>query len=159
MVKATNYERPFWNYEGVSKSFRTGRLERELQTVQLSAMKYNCIAILWVSLVSFTAIILFVASQRVFVFVVCFVIDSVRKLLDAPWHISEFASRVKKKSFRILVWIAVYPAVIRPGNSWNKIPLLLCRIILKWNLEESRLWDMIYVKLIVSSGGILWWRC
>jgi hypothetical protein len=31
-------------YEGVSKSFRTGRLERELQVVQLSAT--SCIAIL-----------------------------------------------------------------------------------------------------------------
>jgi hypothetical protein len=33
-------------YEDVSKSFRTGRLERELQMVQLSATRYNCIAIL-----------------------------------------------------------------------------------------------------------------
>jgi hypothetical protein len=46
--------------------------------------KYSCIAILWVSLVSFAAIILCVASQRVFIFVVYFVIDSVRKLLDTP---------------------------------------------------------------------------
>jgi len=35
-----------FTYEGVSKSFRTGRLEWELQMVQCS-----CIAILWVSLV------------------------------------------------------------------------------------------------------------
>jgi len=33
-------------YEGVSKSFRTGRLERELQMVRLSATKCSCIAIL-----------------------------------------------------------------------------------------------------------------
>jgi hypothetical protein len=33
-------------YEGVSISFQTGRLERELQTVQLSATKCSCIAIL-----------------------------------------------------------------------------------------------------------------
>jgi len=32
--------------EGVSKRFRTGRLERELQTVQLSATRCSCIAIL-----------------------------------------------------------------------------------------------------------------
>jgi hypothetical protein len=31
-----------WNYEGVSKSFRTGRLERELQMVKLSATGYTC---------------------------------------------------------------------------------------------------------------------
>jgi hypothetical protein len=51
-------------YEGVSKSFWTGRLERELQMVQLSATRCNCIAILWVSLVSFSAITLCVASNE-----------------------------------------------------------------------------------------------
>jgi hypothetical protein len=71
-------------YEGVSKSFHTGRLERELQTVQLSATRCSCIAILWVSLVSFATITLCVASQLVFIIVVYFVIDSVRKLLDTP---------------------------------------------------------------------------
>jgi hypothetical protein len=34
--------------------------------VQLSATRYNCIAILWVSFVSFAAITLCVASQQVF---------------------------------------------------------------------------------------------
>jgi hypothetical protein len=33
-------------YEGVSKSFQTGRLERELQMVQLSATRCSCIAVL-----------------------------------------------------------------------------------------------------------------
>jgi hypothetical protein len=65
-------------YEGVSKSFRTGRLERELQMVQLSATRCSCIAILWVSLVGFAAITLSV---------VYFAIDSVRKLLDTPSYI------------------------------------------------------------------------
>jgi hypothetical protein len=45
-----------YNYEGVSKSFRTGRLARELQMVQLSATRCSCIATLWVSLSSFAAI-------------------------------------------------------------------------------------------------------
>jgi hypothetical protein len=67
--------------EGVAKSFRNGLLEQELQLVQLSATRGSCIAILWVSLVSFAAITLCVASQRVFV-VLYFVIDSVRKHLD-----------------------------------------------------------------------------
>jgi hypothetical protein len=71
-------------YEGISKSFRTDRLERELQMVQLSATRCSCITILWVTLVSFAAITLCVASQRVFVVVVYFVIDSVRKLVDTP---------------------------------------------------------------------------
>jgi hypothetical protein len=35
-----------FEYEGVFKSFRTGRLERELQMVQLSATRCSCIAIL-----------------------------------------------------------------------------------------------------------------
>jgi hypothetical protein len=72
-------------HECVSKSFRTGRLERELEMVRLSVTRCSCIAILWVSLVSFAAIILYVASQRVFIFVsVYFVIDAVRTLLDIP---------------------------------------------------------------------------
>jgi hypothetical protein len=67
----------------VSESFRTGRLERELQMVQFSATRRSCIAIFLVSVVSFAAITLCVASQRVFIVVsVYFVIDSVRKLLD-----------------------------------------------------------------------------
>jgi hypothetical protein len=73
-------------YEGVSKSFRTGRLERELQMAQLSASRCSCTTILWVSLVSFAAIILCVVSQRGFNFVY-FVIDSVQKLLDTPSYL------------------------------------------------------------------------
>jgi hypothetical protein len=72
--------------EGVSKSFRIGLLEWELQMVQLSATRYSCIAVSWVSLMNFAAITLCVASERVFV-VVYFVIGSVRKLLDTPSYI------------------------------------------------------------------------
>jgi hypothetical protein len=72
-------------YEGLSRSFRTGCLEREMQMVRLSATRCSCIATLWVSLVSFAAITLCVASQRVFVVVsVYFVIDSVRKIWLHP---------------------------------------------------------------------------
>jgi hypothetical protein len=83
---------------GVSKSFRTGRLERELQMVQLSATMCSCITILWVSVVSFAAINLCVASQLVFIFVVYFVIDSVREILDTSsysWLISEWSAFTK----------------------------------------------------------------
>jgi hypothetical protein len=74
--------------EGVSRSFRTGRLERELQMVPLSATRCSCIAILWVSLVSFAVITLCVPSQRVFIVpVVYFVIDSVQKLLNIPSYV------------------------------------------------------------------------
>jgi len=48
----------------IQKSFRTRSLERELQMIQLSATRRSCIAILWVSLVSFSTITLCVASQR-----------------------------------------------------------------------------------------------
>jgi hypothetical protein len=55
---------------------------------QLSATRCSCIAILWVSLVSFAAVTLCVRFQRVFIFVIVyFVIDSVRKLLDTPSYI------------------------------------------------------------------------
>jgi hypothetical protein len=70
-------------YEGVYKSYRTDRLELEL--VQLSATRCSCIAILWVSVVGLAAITLCVASQRVFV--VCFVIESVWKLLDTSSYL------------------------------------------------------------------------
>jgi hypothetical protein len=66
------------------KSFRTRRLERELRMVHLSAIRCSCIDILWVNLVSFAAITLYDASQWLFIIVVYFVIDSVRKLLDIP---------------------------------------------------------------------------
>jgi hypothetical protein len=74
-------------YEGISKSFRTGRLERELQILRLSATRCSCIAILWVILVSFATITF--ASQPVVIIVIVviiiyFVIDSVRKLFDTP---------------------------------------------------------------------------
>jgi hypothetical protein len=50
-----------------------------------SVTRCTCIAILWISLVSFAALTLYVASQWVFIIVsVYFVIDSVRKLLDTP---------------------------------------------------------------------------
>jgi hypothetical protein len=84
-------------HDGVSKIFRTVRLERELQMVQLSANRCNCIATLWVSLVSFTAISICVVPQLVFIIIIIiiiviiiiiyFVIDSVRKLLDTSSYV------------------------------------------------------------------------
>jgi hypothetical protein len=82
-----------WLY--ISKSFRTGRLERELQMIQLFATRCSCIAILWVSLVSFAAITLCVATQRVIPKVSAhFIMDSVRKLLDCIFLPSEWESLV-----------------------------------------------------------------
>jgi hypothetical protein len=54
-----------------------------MQMAQFSVTMCSCIAILWVSLMSFVAITVRVASQRVFIVVSAyFVIDSVQKLLD-----------------------------------------------------------------------------
>jgi hypothetical protein len=64
----------YYVYEGITKSIRTGRLEREMQMVQLSATRCSCIVILWVILVSFAAITLCVASQRVFIVVIVVVV-------------------------------------------------------------------------------------
>jgi hypothetical protein len=44
--EAVPRERQWRKYEDVSKSFRTGLLERELQMVQLSATRCSCIAII-----------------------------------------------------------------------------------------------------------------
>jgi len=45
-VLVPKFPRYLISYEGESKSFRIGRLERELQMVQISANRCNFIAIL-----------------------------------------------------------------------------------------------------------------
>jgi hypothetical protein len=80
-------------YEGESKSFRTGRPERKLQMVCLSATRCSCIAICesvwWV----FPPITLYVAFQRLFIVVsVYIVINSVRKLLNTSYSLSSNCS-------------------------------------------------------------------
>jgi hypothetical protein len=62
MVDLSAYR--IYRYEGVSKSFRTGRLDRELQMIELSATRCSCIAILWVSLVSYAAITFCIAFNE-----------------------------------------------------------------------------------------------
>jgi hypothetical protein len=72
--------------------------------VQLSATRCSCISILSVSLVSFAAVTLCVASQRVFIGVsVYFVIDSVRKLLDTLSYFDRTSlSRIREVAGSIL---------------------------------------------------------
>jgi hypothetical protein len=69
---------------GCIQKFPDGRLERELQMEQLPATRCSCIAILWVSLVSFAAITHCVASQRVFIVVVYFVMTQSRNFWIYP---------------------------------------------------------------------------
>jgi hypothetical protein len=137
-------------YEGVSKIFRTGRLERELQMLQLSATRFNCIAILWVSLVSFAAITLCVASQRVFIVVVVyFVIDSVRKLLDT--HSYEVVNIYIKYSLNLTnIWsynrwfsrLWSNETRLNLGLFWNcfnfKIIINVTRIWIPYNMSRNR---------------------
>jgi hypothetical protein len=53
--------------------------------VQLSAIRFSCVAILWVSLMSFAAITFHVASEQVIPKAnIYFVVDSIRKLLFSP---------------------------------------------------------------------------
>jgi hypothetical protein len=61
--------------------------------VHLSATRCSCIAILWVSLVSFATITLCVAQQVFIVVVVYSVIDSVWKLSDTPSYILKLPLR------------------------------------------------------------------
>jgi hypothetical protein len=68
--------------------------------IQLSTTRCSCIAILWVSLVSFAAITLCVASHRVFIVVVYFVIDSVRKLLGTPSYVTQNAGNHQQLTVR-----------------------------------------------------------
>jgi hypothetical protein len=89
-------------HEGISTSFRTGCLERELQMSQLPTTRCSCNAILWASLVSFAAINLCAASQRVFIFVVHYVIDSDRKLLDTLSYMFAYKyARMHKEEMHI----------------------------------------------------------
>jgi hypothetical protein len=102
---------------GLSKSFRTGRLERGLKVLQLSATRCSCIAILWVCLVSFVAISLCVSSQRVFIVVVYFVIDSVRKLLDIPSYTEQYKVHSSCLDFREVHPEQEYSSVHNQPNS------------------------------------------
>jgi hypothetical protein len=105
--RIVNFVSRWRKYDSVSKSFRTGRLERELQMVQLSATRCNRVAVLWVSLVTFAAVTLCVASQWVFI-VVYIVIDSVRKLLDMPSNITNSVRLFSKMVFKYEAHFTIY---------------------------------------------------
>jgi hypothetical protein len=115
------------------------------------SLKFSCIAILWVSLVSFAAITLCVASQRgVFIIVVYFVIDSVRKFLDAPSYIQ------KKKWFLINIFrrYVIFTSESTSLNNltpWGrfflekliltqlikKFPTFLCNLMVHYRVHKS----------------------
>jgi hypothetical protein len=85
----------FVTHEGVSTSFRTGRLERELQMLQLSATRCSCVTILWVSLVSFATLTFVLLLNMCLLLLLCyFVSDSVRILLDTPSYTVKLGNAV-----------------------------------------------------------------
>jgi hypothetical protein len=129
-----------WKYEGVSKSFRTGRLERELQMLQLSATRCSCTAVLWASILNFASITLCVASQWVIRKVsVYFFIESVRKLLDTPsYYVLRIAIMYTKQQVEENIVEIKELYYIR----WDKLYIILiCRIahsIICWQWEHWR---------------------
>jgi hypothetical protein len=122
------------NYGGVFKNFRTGRLQPELQMIELSATRYSFIAIFSVSLVSFSAITLCVASQRVFIVVsVYLVTNSVRKLLNTSSCIN-----VTAKSVYQSVLFTVPPIFSAPY--FGKFMSSLWRVHILWIPRCERGW-------------------
>jgi hypothetical protein len=92
--RSNDEEKEKWNKEkdikGCIPKFPDLPPGARIADVQVSATRYSCFTILWVSLVSFSAITLCVASQRVFIIDVYFVINSVRKLYDTPSYVITF---------------------------------------------------------------------
>jgi hypothetical protein len=136
LIRADHYtirRKLILNIRGCMQKFPDWPPRARTQMVQLSATMCSCIAILWVSLVSSAAIILCVASQRVFIVVVYFVIHSVRKLLDTHTytytytvtyihtyihththtHISMSENYFDIKVIYLLIYINVFQAFLR----------------------------------------------
>jgi hypothetical protein len=110
--------------------------------VQLAATRCSCIAILWVSLLSFAVIALCVASQRVFIVDVYFVIDSVQKLLDVPsYFVPCFLLRLTQFNFPLL-------------SMCKCIPFTRLNFMEEW---EWSLW--LHYQQIFWNCIVNWYRC
>jgi hypothetical protein len=97
-------------YEGVSKSFRTGRLEPELQTVKISATRCSCIA-LRISLVSFcrhNPLCCFSTNA----YFCCLFLESVRKLLGTPSY-QRTSDRLKVKLSPCFNWAPRHEDILK----------------------------------------------
>jgi hypothetical protein len=106
--------------DGVSKSFRTGRLEPELQMVQLSASRWSRITISWVSLVSFAGITLCVAS-RVFV-VISLLTQSGNCWIHPRTYIWKHSGAVRSRQ-TFMAHTVLQGAFIWPESSRNLLEL------------------------------------
>jgi hypothetical protein len=127
------------SYAGVSKSFRTGLLEeRELQMVQPSAARCGCIAILWVSLMSFAAITLCVASQWVCIVFLLFIslltqygkfwmhLSCVRTHPFSNFRPHPFPYRTKGAERNTLFTFTVLMCVWHLQVLWDHFQLIMC---------------------------------
>jgi hypothetical protein len=137
-------------YKDVSKSFRTGCLERELQMVRLSATRCSCIAVLWVSLVSFAAITFYVASEQVFVVVsLYFAIDSVRKLLDTPSNLAMVSLG------RDLTHCAVSACTWQHNTAQHRTTQK--ELLHMYIIRDPSLWVAYFIVILISATGWMIW--
>jgi hypothetical protein len=107
-----------------SKSFRTGRLEREIQMAQLSTTRCTCFAILWVSLMNFAAIALWWWQQRVIIpkVSVYFVLYSVRKVLDTPsYKAARTCTAGLQRVIKVITTEGAQPTSLKRNQSTNTI--------------------------------------
>jgi len=127
-------------YAGVSKSFRTGCLELELQMVKLPATRCSC------SLVSFAAVTLRVASRVFIVVSVHFFIDSVRKLLDTPSYKALVATR-RNEDFS-----GDKPCRYRINNStFRRVPPPLVSATVHGDTHTEGFWNVVFFLSIHAS--------
>jgi hypothetical protein len=136
-------------HEGISKSFQTGRLERELQMVQLCATMCSYIAILWVSLVSIGAITLRVTSQRVFVVVVYFIMTQSENFWIHPRTSLLTRITFRKLSPRRLRWksqVNLKTKFRKTSNATNRTSTSFgVRSVNRHNAWRRRQWNEIYI--------------
>jgi hypothetical protein len=106
--------------------------------VQLSATRCSCIVISRVSLVSFAAITLCVASQRVLIVYCCsFLYESVRKLLDIPSYFS-FTNEVSAiESWRYNHYVMEEIPLTKFRSNWKLVYTFWFIYITWWQSQKS----------------------
>jgi hypothetical protein len=134
-------------YEGVSKSFRIGHLERELQIVQLSATRCSCIAILWVSLVSFAVITFVLLLNEFLLMSVCISLSTQSgnfwlhppMLQSQQTQLSFVRERTSSRCYWTWARFIEGPSVVRFDGQQNYWSILFLRN-LRWLVTLFWLW-------------------
>jgi hypothetical protein len=123
--------------------------------VQLSATRCSCIAILWVSLVSFATITLCVASQQVFI-VMYFVIDSVRKLHDTPSHLGSKCGILLEYPHRNPMQNDTgFDTISELEASIMQMFHLWCKFGVQWSAKNMFLVPMLYTFIRAQKSALL----